>query len=118
MANPVVHFEIIGSNAAQLREFYGRAFGWNVATEPNTGDHYAVVENAGLTGGIGSCPGRDYAGHVTFYVCVDDIVASLQNVERLGGKTVNGPMDLPNGRGQAAHFADPQGHMIGLVQPA
>jgi predicted enzyme related to lactoylglutathione lyase len=119
VANQVVHFEVIGTDAAQLRTFYSQAFGWNLASEPNTGDSYAVVENGGsLTGGIGACPDGEYPGHVTFYVGVEDITSSLQAVERFGGKTLRGPIPLPNSRGQFAHIEDPQGHMIGLVQPA
>lgn len=119
MANPVVHFEIMGRDAAQLREFYGNAFGWNANPEAGTDGCYSVVENGGsITGGIGACPGHDYDGHLTFYVATADIAEALRTVERLGGKTLRGPMELPNNRGSFAHFEDPAGHMIGLIQPA
>jgi predicted enzyme related to lactoylglutathione lyase len=115
MANPVVHFEIIGNEATQLQNFYRNVFSWELAPEPNA-NGYAVVQNGGITGGIGACPVT--AGHVTFYVGVDDIDASLRAIEDLGGKTLRGPIELPNNRGKFAHFEDPQGHMLGLVQPA
>lgn len=119
MANPVVHFEIMGKDAAQLREFYDKAFGWSSTPEAGTDGSYAVVENSGsITGGIGACPDHDYAGHLTFYVATADIAQALRTVERLGGKALRGPMDLPNDRGKIAHFEDPAGHMIGLIQPA
>ena len=28
MANPVVHFEIIGKNPDKLRDYFGELFGW------------------------------------------------------------------------------------------
>ena len=119
MANPVVHFEVMGKDGAQLRTFYGQAFGWHLAPEAGTNDSYAVVENGGsITGGVGSCPEGNYEGHLTFYVATANIAETLRTVERLGGKTLRGPMELPNNRGSFAHFEDPAGHMIGLIQPA
>lgn len=116
MASPVVHFEIIGKDAQGLRKFYSEAFGWQPQAIGGPAD-YAIVDNGeGIRGGIGQCPDGGYAGHVTFYVQVADINAALRDVERLGGKSRMEPMPLPNG-GQFAHFEDPQGHMIGLVQP-
>lgn len=113
MANQVVHFEIIGKDAPALRDFYQQAFAWKMNAIGGPAD-YALVENAGIGGGIGSCPqGTD--GHVTFYVSVDDIDASLRKVESLGAKKLSGPWPIPTG-GKIATFEDPQGQMVGLVQ--
>ena len=51
---------------------------------------------------------------VTFYIQVDDIAAALEKVAKLGGKTVMGPMDVPDGP-TLALFNDPQGNTVGLV---
>jgi predicted enzyme related to lactoylglutathione lyase len=80
---------------------------------------YAVVQNAGgLSGGVGGCCIDGYPGHLTFYVAVDDLDATLRKAESLGATTLTGPTPLPNDRGHFAHIQDPQGHMVGLIQPA
>lgn len=113
MANQVVHFEIIGKDAPSLREFYARAFDWKFNAIGGPAD-YALVDGAGIGGGIGSCPASE-PGHVMFYVSVDDIHAALRKVESLGAKKTRGPWPLPTG-GQIASFEDPQGQHIGLVE--
>jgi predicted enzyme related to lactoylglutathione lyase len=112
MANHVVHFEIIGTDASALRDFYQKAFDWQLNPIGGPAD-YALVANAGIGGGIGSCQGSQ--GHVTFYVSVDDIKSALNKVESLGAKNLSGPYPIPTG-GQIATFEDPQGQMVGLVQ--
>jgi predicted enzyme related to lactoylglutathione lyase len=52
---------------------------------------------------------------VTFYVESDDLKASLDKAESLGGKRVMEPMDIPDGPA-IAMFADPQGNVVGLVK--
>jgi uncharacterized protein len=52
---------------------------------------------------------------VTFYVEVDDLQAALEKVAANGGSTVAPPMDLPGGL-SIALFADPEGHVVGLVK--
>lgn len=39
----------------------------------------------------------------------------LQQVERLGGKTIQPPVQVPGGV-KFALFADPEGHVVGLVK--
>jgi len=121
MANPVVHFEILGKDAERLRNFYRDAFGWKIAP-PMVPSDYALVEraDAGQAGSIGGGIGKaqdDYAGHVTFYIYVDDIEASLATLAKLGGKKLMGPDEVPGGP-TIALFADPEGHVIGLVHDA
>ena len=77
------------------------------------GGYYMVNTGGGIPGGVGSAMGG--AGHVTFYVEVDDLAAELARIEELGGSTIQPPMDVPNGP-SIALFADPEGHVIGLVK--
>jgi uncharacterized protein len=115
MANPVVHFEVAGKDAATLTKFYGEAFGWQMQ-DVMQGVYYMVDTGGegGIPGGVGVAPeGGD--GHVMFYVQVDDPAAALERIKSLGGSTVNEPMDIPDGP-TIAHFADPEGHVVGLVK--
>ncbi len=113
--SPTVHFEVMGTDQKALIDFYTELFGWKTNDiESASGQPYALVEAAdgGIAGGIGAAP-DGVEGHVTFYVGVDDLDAALAKAESLGGEKLTEPMDIPNG--QIAHFADPEGHVIGLA---
>jgi predicted enzyme related to lactoylglutathione lyase len=113
MPNPVTHFEVLGSDAAALRRFYGEAFDWEME-DVMDGAYYMAHPGNGIDGGVGAAQGGG-GGHVTFYIEVDDPGAVLEKISSLGGKTVQEPMDIPNGP-TIALFADPEGHVIGLVK--
>jgi uncharacterized protein len=119
MANPVVHFEVIGKDAKALQNFYQQAFDWQI--EPVSSGagvtDYAMVHpqiDDGINGGIGETT-NGYGGHVTFYVAVPDLESALSKIQRLGGRTMMPPDQVPGGP-RIALFADPEGHVIGLVQ--
>jgi uncharacterized protein len=115
MANPVIHFEVLGKDAEALQRFYGGAFGWQMQ-DVMGGAYYMVnpgVEGA-INGGVGAAPDGG-EGHVTFYVEVDDPAAALEKISQLGGRTIQEPMDVPDGP-TIALFADPEGHVVGLVK--
>jgi predicted enzyme related to lactoylglutathione lyase len=113
MAHPVIHFEVGGPDATALQQYYSELFGWTIdADNPMNYGTVSAVE-PGIAGGVGPTP--DGGPHVTFYVGTDDLQASLDKAEQLGGRTVMPPMDIPDGP-SIAHFADPQGNVIGLVK--
>jgi predicted enzyme related to lactoylglutathione lyase len=114
MANAVAWFEVAGKDQPALKEFYGELFGWTYTD--SEGMPYSMVEaDGGIPGGIGAAP-EGHPGHVTFYVAVDELEPAIEKAESLGGSKVMGPMDIPGG-GRIAHFSDPEGHVIGLLQP-
>jgi predicted enzyme related to lactoylglutathione lyase len=113
MANPVVHFEILGKEPKKLQDFYAGVFGWSV--DANNEMNYGIVpaDEGGIGGGIG--PAMGPAGHVTFYISVDDPQAYLDSVEKAGGKTVTPVTVIPE-MVTFALFSDPEGNIIGLVK--
>lgn len=114
--NAVVHFEVLGRDAGVLKKFYADAFGWKLGPTDESPLQYSMVdlmEAGGINGGIGKAPAGP--GHVTFYIGVDDLGKALAEVERLGGKTVQPPQQVSGGVGFAL-FADPEGHVVGLVK--
>lgn len=122
MGQPVVHFEIIGTDPAKLRRYYSELFGWEFDTSGTTAEpvsepgNYGFVEasdETGIPGGVGG--GAEYDPHVTFYVGVPDVEAALQKAERLGGKRSMGPEQAPGTGLVVGHFTDPEGHLIGLA---
>ena len=118
MPNPVAFFEIGGRHASELSEFYKSLFGWKVesAGQSAAGTDFFYVEpgDGGIGGGIMQTAGEMPPSYVMFYVGVEDLKATLEKVESLGGKTVVPPMPIPNDMGQIAVFMDPDDNVIGL----
>jgi hypothetical protein len=114
MSDRVVHFEI-GLRDVKNIDFYRKVFGWPIPMDNEW--NYGMVEpdgNGSIGGGIFHM--KEGAGYVTVYVAVDDVAASLAKANAQGGKTVDGPRDLP-GIGTIAMFTDPEGNIIGLYKP-
>ena len=114
MGNPIVHFEITGGKSGQLAAFYSQLFGWKV--DSNNPMQYGVVDTAsgqGINGGLFT--NRDGSARVTVYAQVADLQLTLDQAEKLGGKTLLPPSDVPGGP-RLALFADPTGNIIGLTE--
>jgi predicted enzyme related to lactoylglutathione lyase len=120
MGQPVVHFEIIGTDAERLQDYYSQLFGWEI--DADNPMRYGVVqregnvsaEGAGIGGGVGRGP-DGYPGHVTVYVEVPDVEAALARAQSLGGTRVMGPDKVMEGL-EIGLFNDPEGHLIGVVR--
>jgi predicted enzyme related to lactoylglutathione lyase len=123
MTQPVVHFEIIGSDPGRLRGYYGELFGWEfdtsgpVAEAVSQAGEYGFTEppteSPGIPGGVGG--GTRHDPHVLFYVGVPDVEAALTEAERLGGTRRMGPETAPGGGLVVGHFTDPEGNLIGVA---
>ncbi|HKP88770.1 MAG TPA: VOC family protein [Thermoleophilaceae bacterium] len=117
MGSPIVHFEILGSDLERLAAFYRALFDWTI-TPVEEGGGYAMVETGGgapgaPTGGVAGFPGAP--SHVTVYVGVDDVAATLARARDLGATIVMEPREVTPGV-ETALFADPEGHTIGLMR--
>jgi predicted enzyme related to lactoylglutathione lyase len=110
----VIHFEIVGKDQGALQRYYGNLFGWKLNTDFPGGYGMTDPAETGLIVGVGSAP-EGTAGHVTGYVTVDDINATLAKAVDLGGSVVM-PKFSPDGNAQLALVADPEGHVLGLTE--
>jgi len=127
MGQPVVHFEIIGTDPGGLRDYYGSLFAWEFSTGDATTDtvsppgNYHFVDGkttgggTGINGGIGG--GEGFERRVLFYVAVPDVEAALHEAERLGGRRLLGP-EPGSGDFAVGQFADPEGNIVGVVGPS
>lgn len=121
MGQPVVHFEVVGTDGDKLRSYYSELFGWEFQDAPGP-MNYGIVpregntnaEGIGIGGGVGGFEGD--GGHVTFYVEVPDAEAALDKAGSLGGKRLMGPDEVPGAGIVIGHLSDPEGHVIGVVQ--
>ena len=128
MGQPVVHFEIIGTDPAKLRDYYGKLFGWTfdtsgpVTAAVSEAGNYGFVEGntssdgTGIPGGVGG--GMGYGRHVIFYIGVPDVEAALRKAEKLGGTRRMGPEQAPGTSLVVGHFTDPEGNLIGVAGTA
>lgn len=122
MSQPVVHFEIIGSDPERLRTYYSELFGWEFETGDAASEvisqrgNYGFVDGAtmgdGINGGVGG--GEGYESRVLFYVSVSNVEGALRKAESLGGERVMGPAGNP-GTLVVGQFTDPEGNLLGVA---
>ena len=126
MAGRVVHFEVPFDDAERATAFYGDVFGWQIMAMPEF-DYHGV--STGPVGDQGMPAEPGYIGGGMFKrqdggpsmpvvtIDVDDIDATLAEIEGKGGSTVQ--QKVPVGEmGFAAYFKDPEGNVMGLWQSA
>jgi predicted enzyme related to lactoylglutathione lyase len=113
MASHVIHVEVTGKDGAALQRFYSDVFGWSLDT--NNPGGYGMLRQDGetVTGGFGASNDGG-PGNVTFYVHTDDPKATLARVEQLGGRVLM-PLTEVAPETTIALFADPEGHIVGLM---
>jgi predicted enzyme related to lactoylglutathione lyase len=111
MGNKIIHVEVVGKDAAALQKFYSDVFGWSLDT--NNPGGYGMLRQDELTAGIGGAADGG-AGHVTFYVGSDDPQAILDKVTAAGGRVIMPPTEVAP-ETTVALFADPEGHVVGLM---
>src|SRR5688572_12880713 len=112
MSNEVVHVEVTGKDGPALQRFYSDVFGWELDTN-NPGGYGMYRQEGGLSGGIGAAQDGG-AGQVTFYVHAEDPQGVLSKVELAGGRVLM-PLTEVAPETTIALFADPEGHVIGLM---
>lgn len=125
MSGQVVHFEIPADDVERASAFYRSAFDWSVTGEPGM-DYWALrttdTDDEGMPSEPGSINGGMFIREPTLVspvitVDVDDIDATLERIEKLGGRTVQPKAQVAD-MGFAAYFRDSEGNVIGLWQNA
>lgn len=110
----IVHWEIQAQNPSRLHDFYGDALGWDI--DASNEMKYGMVASggpSGINGGIGGSPRP--GSRVLVYAQVASIPALLERIESLGGKTVMPRTDI--GPVVMALYEDPEGNLMGLLEP-
>lgn len=123
---PTGHFSWYDLNTTDweaARSFYGALFGWSESgvMEGSPGGTYWMFKSTSGERTVGGM--SDMAkmlGAPPHWLCsvsVPAIDAALDQLKALGGKVMNGPMDVPGG-GRIAHCMDAQGAAIALYAEA
>ena len=115
MGSPIVHFELIGKDAARLKEFYTQLFDWKIGELMPDMGNYGLIdgESSGLAGGIGQSD--DGKPRTSVYAQVPDLQAALDKAVALGGAVVMPPTEIP-GAVTLALFSDPGWNVVGLIK--
>jgi uncharacterized protein len=111
MGAHVIHVEVTGKDGPALQSFYGNVFGWQFDT--NNPGGYGLFRDGDITSGIGAAQDGG-PGQVTFYVHSDDPAGTLAKVEAAGGRVIM-PLTEVAPETNIALFADPEGHIVGLM---
>lgn len=125
MTDRIVHFEIPFDDGDRARNFYRRAFGWDVNEMPELG--YTIVstgpsgqqgptEPGYINGGMGQRALEHFSSTV-LTVGVDSIDDALDTIEELGGSTLV-PKQPVADMGFTAYFKDSEGNVVGLWENA
>lgn len=120
----VIHFEIHASQPQALIAFYGALFGWTFQ-QWGTIDYWQIATGPagepGIDGGLvlrrGAPPVEGQA--VSAFVCtvqVGSVDGSVAQAQSLGGMVALPKMPIP-GIGWLAYVKDPDGNLLGLMQP-
>ena len=110
MGNHVIHVEVTGKDSAKLQTFYKDVFGWTFDT---TNPNYGMARWGDLSAGVGAA---------------QDGGAGLRHVLRPLGRPQGRPRQGRGAGGRVimpltevapettiALFADPEGHVVGLM---
>jgi catechol 2,3-dioxygenase-like lactoylglutathione lyase family enzyme len=118
------------ADLARSLDFYERAFGWPrneridyenyVELLPPDGGSLGLSERDGYAALVGANPAEIPEGRVSpayLYVRVEDVEEAVHRVEAAGGRAL-GEL-APRSWGEtAAWFADPDGNVVAVAQPA
>ena len=109
--------ELATSDSPAAYGFYAELFGWEKQEAMDMGEAgiYHIYGRGGVPLGgmfnkIAEMPGPPAW---LFYVKVENVTAAVEKVKELGGKVLNGPMEVPGGD-LIAQCSDPQGAMFAL----
>ncbi len=120
----VIHFEIPVDDLVRAKNFYKTVFGWGLTSVPEM--EYTLIQTvevdestqmpkeAGAING-GMMQRADPFQNPIITVHVENIDAAMKQIESLGGKIVQGKMEVPN-MGITAYFQDTEGNVLGLWQ--
>jgi len=109
--------ELMTTDIEAAKSFYGKLFGWSMEDVPSCEMGYTMAKvNDKEAAGIMGIP-EDFSEMPPMwgcYVTVDDVDAHAKLVEKLGGKIILAPQDIPE-VGRFTVISDPQGAILSLI---
>jgi predicted enzyme related to lactoylglutathione lyase len=109
--------ELVTSDVAAAKRFYGEVFGWSSQEVPMGGMNYTMFAANGVdVAGAMPLPMKDVPPHWYGYVTVEDVDAGATRAAAAGGQLVMPAQDAP-GIGRFAVALDDQGAVFGFFKP-
>jgi len=110
----ICYLEIPAKTAQASADFYSSIFGWDVRKR---GDGELAFDDAGgVSGTWVKESDRTSDERTRTYIMVDDIAKTLKQIEKEGGRELQGRTAIGSGMGAFAIFADPVGNEFGLYE--
>jgi uncharacterized protein len=110
--------ELLAGDGGKAFAVYSELFGWRTAeledNNPN-GAYQPFAAGTHTIGGMFTKPPIAATPFWLFYFNVADIAVAAANVTTLGGRILEGPVDVPGGS-RVARCEDPQGAMFALIE--
>jgi uncharacterized protein len=109
--------ELLAADGADAFILYSELLGWRKAELENNSDaaYQPFAAGAQTIGGMFTKPPIVANPFWLYYFNVADIAVAAANVAALGGKILEGPVDVPGGS-RVARCEDPQGAMFALME--
>ena len=119
--NPYQHIDLRVNDLEEAWEFYSKLFGWQKTDEMDMGEgHIYMMYGRGafpLGGMYNKTPDMPGPPGWLFYIGVEDVNASAEQINKLGGQVVMGPREIPGGD-LIAVCVDPQGGVFAVHSTA
>ena len=117
MGNPFVHVELVSTDVAKAKSFYGKLFRWKLE-DVDMGDMtYTLIRvGEGTGGGLMKNPVSEGHSMWIAYVKVADVKAATKKAKALGAKIKKDVTEV-KGAGSLSIITDPTGAMLGLWDP-
>ena len=114
MANPFVHVELLTSDVARAKAFYGELFDWKLEDLPGM-DYTLIDVGEGTGGGMMKTMQPGSPSSWLAYVQVDDAVVATEKARTLGATICREVTEIP-GVGWFSVITDPTGATLALWQ--
>ena len=104
--------DLITPDPETAERFYGDLFGWTFQEMPGSGGYRVITNGERSNGGVFPNPDVPQPAWLPYFG-IEDIDGLLAELDGLGGRLFNGPVEVPAGR--FAVLADPQGAMFAVL---
>ena len=117
MGNPFVHVELVTTDVAKAKSFYGKLFKWKLE-DVDMGDMtYTLIKvGEGTGGGLMKNPMPDGHSMWIAYVKVANVKKATKKAKSLGAKVKKDVTEV-KGAGSLSIITDPTGALLGLWEP-
>ncbi len=109
--------ELMTTDIAAAKTFYGKLFGWELEQAPMEGMEYTIAKVGGKqVAGMMAIPEQAQGAPPAWglYVTVDDVDATAEKATQLGAQLLVPPKDIPE-VGRFCVIQDPQGACISAI---